>query len=540
LLWASIVFIGLPGTSGATEYWLSAQVLTKTMPDAQVITMWGFGQCAANFAACSPATVPGPELIVPPGDSTLTIHLRNDLIGPYVEPVSIIIPGQLAIMTPVWINLPTGAVTSTGSRNPGDVSSRMRSLTHETAPGATGVYTWNNVNPGTYLYRSGTHQAVQVQMGLYGALKKDFAARQAYGSATTAFDREVVLLFSEIDPILHAAIAAGAYDFKPTAPAGSLTSTIDFNPKYFLINGNAFSPAIPPILGGRVGLRTLLRIMNAGLRDYVPLLQGLHMTILAEDGKVLPYAKRQYSMYLPAGKTLDAIIQPAGVGNNPVYDRRLNLTNNTTSPGGMISYLNVVPAAMDNIGVFRNGAWYLDNGNGAWDGSITDVSLPSFGMSGDIPIAGDWNGTGKKKVGVFRNGEWFLDLNGNGAWDGCGTDGCVASFGQAGDIPIAGDWTGAGGAKIGVFRNGEWFLDLNGNGAWDGCGTDACYASFGQAGDIPIAGDWTGAGGAKIGVFRGGQWFLDLNGNGAWDGCGTDACYASFGVAADKPVAGAW
>ena len=72
------------------------------------------------------------------------------------------------------------------------------------------------------------------------------------------------------------------------------------------------------------------------------------------------------------------------------------------------------------------------------------------------------------KIGVFRNGQWFLDLNGNGAWEGCGTDGCYASFGLPTDIPVTGDWDGTGRTKIGVFRNGQWFLDLNGDGAWEG------------------------------------------------------------------------
>ena len=199
--------------------------------------------------------------------------------------------------------------------------------------------------------------------------------------------------------------------------------------------------------------------------------------------------------------------------------------------------------SVTEIGVYRSGAWYLDNnGSGTWDGCGVDTCLPAFGGSADdIPVVGNWNGdlSRKEKIGVFRDGQWFLDLNGNGAWDGCGTDACYASFGMTGDIPIVGDWTGTGTAKIGVFRDGQWFLDLNGNGAWDGCGTDACYASFGMTGDIPIVGDWTGKGTAKIGVFRDGQWFLDLNGNGAWDGCGTDGCY-SFGEAGDIPVFGDW
>jgi len=191
------------------------------------------------------------------------------------------------------------------------------------------------------------------------------------------------------------------------------------------------------------------------------------------------------------------------------------------------------------LGVFRGGSWFWDtNRNGTWDGCGVDGCY-AFGASTDIPVLGDWNGSGAKKFGVFRNGQWFLDLNGNGAWDGCGTDACYAAFGMAGDIPVVGAWT-AGAAKIGVFRNGQWFLDLNGNGAWDGCGTDTCIASFGEAGDVPVVGDWNGTGTAKIGVFRNGQWFLDLNGNGVWDGCGTDACYTSFGTAGDIPVVGDW
>ena len=56
------------------------------------------------------------------------------------------------------------------------------------------------------------------------------------------------------------------------------------------------------------------------------------------------------------------------------------------------------------------------------------------------------------KIGVFRNGTWYLDMNGNDSWDP-GTD-AIISFGMAGDIPVVGDWNGSGTTKIGVFRNG--------------------------------------------------------------------------------------
>ena len=184
------------------------------------------------------------------------------------------------------------------------------------------------------------------------------------------------------------------------------------------------------------------------------------------------------------------------------------------------------------IGVFRNGWWYLDvNGNGLWDTGI-DKAV-NFGLAGDQPITGDWNGDGKVKIGVFRNGTWYLDYNGDGVWN---SGDRVYSFGQAGDIPVVGDWNHDGKAKIGVFRNGTWSLDYNGDGVWNS--GDKVY-SFGQAGDIPVVGDWSGNGISKIGVFRNGGWYLDYNGNGMWDGTVTDTVY-SFGLKGDIPVVGDW
>ncbi|MEW5746954.1 MAG: S8 family serine peptidase [Nitrospirota bacterium] len=185
------------------------------------------------------------------------------------------------------------------------------------------------------------------------------------------------------------------------------------------------------------------------------------------------------------------------------------------------------------IGTFRSGKWYLDNGNGRWDAGIDSVA--TFGMAGDIPITGNWNAdaAGKTKIGVFRAGKWYLDMNDNDVWD-TGTD-AVYSFGLSTDIPITGDWDGSGSTKIGTFRSGKWYLD-NGNGRWD-AGIDS-VATFGMAGDIPITGDWNGDGRTEIGVLRGGTWYLDLNGNGKWD-AGIDGVY-SFGMTGDIPVAGRW
>ena len=161
----------------------------------------------------------------------------------------------------------------------------------------------------------------------------------------------------------------------------------------------------------------------------------------------------------------------------------------------------------------------------------SDSFIAKFSGGNNAPA--DFDGNGISDIGVYRDGGWYLDLNGNDQWDGCGVDGCYV-FGSAGDQAIVGDWTGSGQAMLGVYRDGGWYLDLNGNNQWDGCGVDGCYV-FGSAGDQVVAGDWTGSGQAMFGIFRDGGWYLDLNGNNQWDGCGVDGCYG-FGLAGDIPA----
>jgi hypothetical protein len=197
------------------------------------------------------------------------------------------------------------------------------------------------------------------------------------------------------------------------------------------------------------------------------------------------------------------------------------------------------------VGAFRpsDGVFYLDyNGNGVWDGCGTDRCL-QIGMNGDIPLVGDWNGSGSSKVGAFRpsDGTFYLDYNGSGAWDGCGVDRCL-QIGLNGDVPLVGDWNGTGSSKVGAFRpaDGTFYLDYNGSGTWEGCGTDRCL-QIGLNGDVPLVGDWNGHGSSKVGAFRpsDGTFYLDYNGNGVWDGCGTDRCL-QIGLSGDTPLVGKW
>jgi hypothetical protein len=202
------------------------------------------------------------------------------------------------------------------------------------------------------------------------------------------------------------------------------------------------------------------------------------------------------------------------------------------------------------LGLFLPGTaqWWLDlNGDHNWAGCVVDKCQGSFGAFGDIPLAGQWKTFGSDRVGTFRPsmGAWYLDANGDGILNNCRKDICprLRNF-VSGDLPVVGDWTGSGVSRLGLYRpaTGEWFLDRNGNRLWNGCSKDSCISSFGTPGNLPVTGDWSGTGASKIGVFRPatGEWMLDLNGDGRWDGCDVDLCISGFGAAGDLPVTGRW
>jgi FtsP/CotA-like multicopper oxidase with cupredoxin domain len=319
--WTVAAFAALAwtGSVGAAEHvvTLYAGATTINLPDGAMVPAWGFG------TAPDAITVPGPVIDVPAG-SSLRIDLTNNLP---VE-ISIVIPGQVpaaADLVPV--------------RN-GD--GRITSFAPVTAAGGTRSYSWPSLKPGTFLYHSGTHPAVQVQMGLYGAVKRDAVAAvvppdpvapaQVY--AGFEYDQDVVLLYSEIDPAFHEKVAADV--------AGGLapSATVDYAPKYFLINGKTFV-STDPVPGVPAGTTTLLRFLNAGLETHAPMLLGVRAAVLAEDGNPYPQPRDHVSLCLPAGKTLDALVEPTAPGKVSIVDRRQFLSSPGGATGGMLTQLQV-------------------------------------------------------------------------------------------------------------------------------------------------------------------------------------------------------
>ena len=321
----------MAGPSFAYDVYLVAKQFNKSVNLAGggsvSVPMWGFATDSDNNLLTDGGEtpiVPGPQITVPVGDPDLTIHLRNDAVA---EGVSIVIPGQKAALSPVPFTDSQGRVR---------VSSFTNVVAQCAGPPSSSCmadYTWTGLKPGTYLYHSGTHAAVQVQMGLYGAMKKDASAGNAYPAR--AYVNELVLVYSEIDPDLHAAVVGGTYG--TTGP----TSTLNYKPQHFLVNGQPFAAGQAALAAGNTGEALLLRFLNAGLKTHVPVLQGSHMSLIAEDGNPYPYAREHYSVLLPAGKTIDALWTAATNGSYALYDRALHLTTAGATGGGMLRVLNV-------------------------------------------------------------------------------------------------------------------------------------------------------------------------------------------------------
>jgi hypothetical protein len=319
---------------------------SPVMPDGTSVAMWGFGiepDCSVpgDVPACfstieATSTSPGPRITIPPGD-WLHVYLYNNGLP---ESVSLVIPGY-GMPTPLG---PTWDDSTTGGR--ANLTQRVRSFGLEALPGTVQVYEWDGSNApkdGSFIYQSGTHPQVQIQMGLYGPVTRDFSVgfpNEAYNDQTP-YLHERILFYSEIDPGLHAAVAGGTYG--TTGP----TSTVDYDPDFYrftdaagttTVYTTASQPSVPACTSSD---SVLYRFFNAGLQTHIPA-PGHYLDLVAEDGNLYPHSRRQYSVMLPAGKTQDALTLCDGNAHN-VLDRSTYASRTTPAPPG-----NRAPVAVND------------------------------------------------------------------------------------------------------------------------------------------------------------------------------------------------
>lgn len=387
---ASLAFID--GITGPT-FNLTAGTTHIVTPDANSILVWGY----ANSSGASGPQYPGPTLIVNEGDD-VTVNLTNNLD----EPVSIVFPGQKVTATP-GTGIP-GLVTREAQAKVGAV------------PG-TVSYTFTATNPGTYLYHSGSHQDLQVEMGLFGALivrPAGFSSLtpQAYGHADTAYDREFLFLLSEMDPAIHEQVEFGRK---------SKIDTTSIHLVNWFINGRAApdtmaaanAPWLPsqpyncsPIM--RPGEQVLLRLIG-GNKDLHPFhTHGNNFRLIAKDGVLLEsnpgvsgpdLAVSNFTQRVVPGETYDALFTWTGQGLNwDIYgpaagDPTKGIPAHTCdTPAGFDTVTREYcpdhdkpfPVTLPDVKELTNGPF--------WSGS------PFLGVQGSLPPG---QGTGNLEGGFF-------------------------------------------------------------------------------------------------------------------------------------------
>jgi hypothetical protein len=181
----------------------------------------------------------------------------------------------------------------------------------------------------------------------------------------------------------------------------------------------------------------------------------------------------------------------------------------------------------DTAGVFRlsNGLLYLKNKN---ETGFADAAL-NYGLDGDYPVVGDWDGNGTVTIGIYRDGQFYL-RNSNTI----GFAEIVVPFGNPGDQPIGGDWDGDGVDTIGVYRPSTGLFLLR-NSNTEGSPEMSFY--LGNIGDVGITGDWDGDGMDTTGVFRPSDGIIFLKNT---NETGFADVALNYGLPDDRPVTGDW
>lgn len=299
----------IEGINGPT-FTLTAKAGYISTGDGQSLLAYGYANGSGQMQ------YPGPTLIVDQ-DDTVTIILTNQLpaIAPDAAPnVSIVFPGQEDVSANPQGN---PALTTQGN------------LTLEAMPNGSVRYQFRALQPGTYLYHSGTDTALQVEMGLTGALivrPSGNPLGRAYGHNDSKFDREYLFFQTAMDINIHRLVELGAramVDFSTYRP-----TLWFFNgrnaPDDMSDNNVAWLPNQPygSMAMMHPGEKVLLRLVGGG-RDFTPFHHhGNNTWLIAKDGRMLQSAPgagadlavSNFTITIAPGETYDATYEWTGKG----------------------------------------------------------------------------------------------------------------------------------------------------------------------------------------------------------------------------------
>jgi FtsP/CotA-like multicopper oxidase with cupredoxin domain len=375
------------GTSTTQTFVLTARTGEITAPDGNTVFMWGFGLGKGDLQ------YPGPTLCVNEGD-TVRIVLHNSL----PEDTSIIFPGQESVKA-----------DGVAAGPQFDASHRLTSLTNvASSAGGSVTYTFKADKPGSYIYESGSDQAKQIQMGLFGAIvvrshldtfdsSTQTWTRYAYNDLRTRYNpgEEFLALMSDVDVALHQAVERGQpFDLK------------NLHQAYWMINGRSFPDTIAPnnavwlpnqpqnalwhtraLLSSSSGPPALVRYLNVTEVGHPFHPHGNHGRVIGQDGRALvdssgDYTYEKFAIRVGAGQTVDALYKWTDVDNWwTVMD-----ANGVSHPGDPTnpSPQPVLPAvpALENL-LFKGDTWYSGS---PWLGKKAElpVGVTSYNQCGEF------------------------------------------------------------------------------------------------------------------------------------------------------------
>lgn len=229
----------------------------------------------------------------------------------------------------------------------------------------TATYFFHPEHPGTQMYHCHVEASEHVQMGMYGALivypsvaslaaagikKKKGQWRLhgekvhhipgtatnrnfAYNDIHSFFDKEYVMLLSELDTIWHQAVLTNDPNFDP----------VNFKPDFWLVNGRAFPDTLlphpqTPIPGSNpnltqinyesyvhvnTGQKFLLRMINMGYQVVPWHIHGWHFMVVGKDANPSPFLRIAAELEL-SGHDAHQRGFTATIGSGETYDLLLS------------------------------------------------------------------------------------------------------------------------------------------------------------------------------------------------------------------------
>jgi len=190
----------------------------------------------------------------------------------------------------------------------------------------------------------------------------------------------------------------------------------------------------------------------------------------------------------------------------------------------------VGPFRCDKVGYVKGNLEYNLRDNLSWEGGEYHEFF--FGVPGDQPLMGDWDGDGVSTPGMFRPSSGFAYAANTNATQIAPIE---FFFGIGGDIPLSGDWNGNGRDSLSIYRpsQGRFYVS-------NLLQTQFAESSFDFSlpGSVPFAGDFNGDGKDDLGLYRASDGYVVMRFMGAGPGPPDAAFYV--GSEAHTVIAGDW